>query len=666
MSATLSTIMGTKRAVSPADKAKFFASIAAGKTITEASRVAGIHVNTGSKWLTKAKAAEAEARAAKSKADRTNAWTGGVQSRDYASLMEAIDLPGAIAEDQLCEEAKRGLSDFDYFRRRYLGRVPSPWQVEAAVTLVELLESPEKEFVVLNVPPGAGKSTLFHDVAVWAICRNRRVRILIGSVTLPMAKQYSRRIRETLERVMPIEPDPVQVEKGLALNAEGCLSIDYGRFKPTDKGSLWKAEEFVVEQLDGNGLDNKEPTVRAYGIESEFIGHRADLCLFDDVSSPDNSRESVARDKLLERWDNVAEARCDPGGLLAVVGQRLGSGDLYAHCLAKVTYDDDIDDIYDGSDITNPEDLASVEPAKRQKYRHIIYKAYYEELDTGKESKRFNAPAYPNGPLLDPKRLPWKDLSFIRYSKPDVFRVVYQQEDLDLDSRLVDRTWLTGGKGLDGVLYPGCIDNERQHGYIPGVLSNPWISVVAVDPSPTMFWALVWIIYQPNTNLYYIVDIERRKLTAEELLGYNTTTGAYSGIMQDWQDRSHDLGYPISHWVVEINAAQRFLLAHDFVRKWQSKERVNIINHTTHRNKIDENLGVEALLPPLLRTGALRFPTMRGNWKTLAAVDELTSWHREKKNGTDIVMALWMAVLNLPNLTTIKAPPRQWRPSWLR
>jgi hypothetical protein len=92
---------------------------------------------------------------------------------------------------------------------------------------------------------------------------------------------------------------------------------------------------------------------------------------------------------------------------------------------------------------------------------------------------------------------------------------------------------------------------------------------------------------------------------------------------------------------------------------------VNVVPHTTARNKLDENLGVEALLPPLIRTGAMRFPSMRGNWKTLAAVDELCKWTRDKKNGTDIVMSLWMAVLNLPNLTTLKAPPRQWRPSWL-
>jgi hypothetical protein len=583
--------------------------------------------------------------------------------------MEAIELPSAIPYDQLNDDAVRGLDDFGFFREHYLGRVPSPWQVEAALKIIEWLESEEKEFVVINVPPGAGKSTLFHDVAVWAICRKRDVRIMIGSVSQNMAKLYSRRIRETLERPMPIEPDPMLVKKGLAQNAEGCLSIDYGRFRPTDKGALWRADEFVVEQIGGNGLDNKEPTVRAYGIEAEFIGHRADLCLFDDVASPDNARESVARDKLLERWDNVAEARVDPGGLLCVIGQRLSAGDLYAHCLNKISYDD-LDESYDGSDVTSPEQMEALEPLKSFKYKHIVYKAYYDELDMGTDEekralKRFDAAPYPDGPLLDPKRLPWKDLSFIRHSKPDIFRVVYQQENLDLDGYLIDRTWVYGGQGDDGVMYPGCIDEDRTHGQIPVGLAPPVLSVVSIDPSPTKFWALTWMLYQPELNLYHVIDIERCKLTAEELLGYNTSTGVYTGIMDEWQERSFRMGFPISHWIVEINAAQRFLLQHDFVRKWASRSMVNILPHTTSRNKLDEKLGVEALLPPLFRTGNIRLPSNRVTWKTMAAVQELTSWTTDKKNGTDIVMSLWMAVLNIPNLTMAKLPPRQWRPSWL-
>lgn len=655
--------MGTRRVVPARDVALFWQARNSGMSLAEAARVAGIHKNTASKWEAKQKAAITANEVAQLEEKIVgSARSGGARKQLQQDLLEASNLPPVIPDDRLCPEAKRGLEDFDFFRKYYLGRVPSPWQVDAAYKIVELLESDEKEHLVVNVAPGAGKSTLFHDVAVWCIVRNRGVRVLYGSISLALAKMYSRRIRETLERPVPIQPDPELVRKGLALNAEGCLSVDYGRFKPTDKGALWRAEEFIVEQQTQSGLDNKEPTVRAYGFDSEFIGHRADLVLFDDVASPENAKESTARDRLLERWDSMAEARVDPGGLIAVIGQRLSSKDLYAYCLSKETFED-LDEDYDGSDI---KDLADVkEPVRIKKYKHLVYKAYYEDLDTGPSSrKKFSSP-WPDGPLLDPYRLSWKDLSFIKHSTPNKFRVVYQQEDIDMSNTLIERVWATGGLGTDGVLYPGCIDDERPPGYLPEGLSHPLISVASVDPSPTQFWAIEWWIYQPETNLRYLIDIERRKLNAEELLGYDVASREYSGVMEEWQERSERMGVPISHWIVEINAAQRFLLAHDFVRRWQALNTVNVVPHTTSRNKLDESLGVEALLPPLWRSGSVRLPSMRGNWKTLALVDEMCSWTRDKKHGTDTVMAHWFAELHMPQLTEPTPPPRQWRPSWL-
>jgi hypothetical protein len=632
-------------------------------SLADAARVAGIHKNTATKWEAKQKAAiTANEVAQLEEKIAGSARSGGARKQLQQDLLEASNLPPVIPDDRLCPEAKRGLEDFDFFRKHYLGRVPSPWQVDAAYKIVKLLESEDKEHLVVNVAPGAGKSTLFHDVAVWCIVRNRGVRVLYGSISLALAKMYSRRIRETLERPVPIQPDPELVRKGLALNAEGCLSVDYGRFKPTDKGALWRAEEFIVEQHQQSGLDNKEPTVRAYGFDSEFIGHRADLVLFDDVASPENAKESTARDRLLERWDSMAEARVDPGGLIAVIGQRLGSSDLYAYCLSKETFED-TDEDYDGTDVKDQNDLK--EPVRIKKYKHLVYKAYYEDLDTGPTSrKKFSLP-WPEGPLLDPYRLSWQDLSFIKHSTPNKFRVVYQQEDIDMSNTLIDRVWATGGLGTDGVLYPGCIDNERPPGYLPEGLSHPLISIASVDPSPTQFWAIEWWIYQPETNLRYLIDIERRKLNAEELLGYDVASRSYSGVMEEWQERSERMGVPISHWIVEINAAQRFLLAHDFVRRWQALNTVNVIPHTTSRNKLDESLGVEALLPPLWRSGSVRLPSMRGNWKTLALVDEMCSWTRDKKHGTDTVMAHWFAELHMPQLTEPTPPPMQWRPSWL-
>lgn len=655
--------MGTKRAIPPADVARYWASRQAGMTQQEAARVAGIHINTATRWEQKAKRARAELEVAKIEERKGYASRGGVQREAvFGKVTDAVDLPPAIPADRLCEEAKRGLEDFDFFRRYYLGRVPSPWQVEAAYVIVEQLESEEKEFLVLNCPPGAGKSTLFHDVAVWCIVRNRAIRILIGSVSQSLAKMYSRRIRDTLQRPTALEPDPELIKKGLAVKADGCLSIDYGRFQPSDKGALWRAEEFIVEQDIPGNLDNKEPTVRAYGIDAEFIGHRADLCLFDDVANSENSKESSSRDKLIEKWDNTAEARVDPGGVLAVIGQRLSSSDLYAHCLSKFTYDEDWD-AYDGEDAT-PDDT-SKEPLKRNKYKHIVYKAYYEELDTGKESRSIKAKPYPEGPLLDPIRLSWKDLSVIKQSNPQMFKVVYQQEDMAEDSYLCNRTWLTGGIGPDGVLYPGCIDDTRLPGHIPPGLAPPIVSIISIDPSPTQFWGILWILYQPETNLYHVVDVKRTKLTAEALLGYSTATHEYSGLLEEMVNDAWNLGYPISHVIVEINAAQRFLLAHDFVKKWQALHQLNIVPHTTSRNKLDQNLGIEALIPPIVRSGSLRLPTMRGNWQTLALVDELTKWQRDKKSGTDLAMALWFATLHAQNLSGVKPPPRLWRPSWL-
>lgn len=638
-----------KRVILPEDRALFWQALTSGVTLREAARIGGISYNTALQWRAKAKSTKAEKEIADLEGTKPQGGHGAL-NRDNMIMR---DMPPVIPSGRLSPRAAQGLVDFDHFRRVYLGRVPSPWQVEAAYKIVEHLEHPDKQFMVLNVPPGAGKSTLFHDVAVWAIVRNRSIRVLIGSASQRLAKQYSDRIRHTLERTTPIRPHPDVVKRGLAVNAEGCLAQDYGRFKPTALGSLWRADEFIVDQLTGGGLDNKEPTVSAYGIDSEFIGHRADLCLFDDVANSKNSKESVSRDKLLETWDSVAEARCDPGGLLAVIGQRLGPLDLYAHCLSQITYEDiDEDDESDGS-------------VKTHKYHHVKYKAYYEDRDTGPKSLRRTAPAYPAGPLLEPYRVPWSDLAFNKTNKPDIFNTVYQQEDKLAGTYLIDRVWATGGMGEDGIMYPGCIDIGRKSGTIPRGLTPPIISIASVDPSPTQFWAVEWWLYQPETNLRYLVDLERCKLTAEELLGYDTGTREFSGIMERWQSRSFEMGYPISHWIVEINAAQRFLLAHDFVRKWQALQTVSIVPHTTSKNKLDETLGVEALLPPLWRTGQVRLPDMRGQWQTMAFVEEMATWSRGKKHGTDCVMSHWFAELHMPNIVPMKPPPRLWRPSWL-
>ena len=170
---------------------------------------------------------------------------------DSKAIYLRENLPDVIPAEKLKPEARRALDDFAYFRRRYFGRIASPWQEQAANQIKDLLDTPQKEYVVINCPPGAGKSTLFtHDIPAWLACRNRAIRCLIGSRTERQAKQYTNRLRTTFDRRTPMMSDSEKIAKGAALNAESTLVADFGRFKPLS-ADLWRSNEFVIAQPGG-------------------------------------------------------------------------------------------------------------------------------------------------------------------------------------------------------------------------------------------------------------------------------------------------------------------------------------------------------------------------------------------------------------------------------
>jgi len=101
--------------------------------------------------------------------------------------------------------ARRAVEDFGFFQRRYMGRIATPWQVMAATFVLRLLESPSKEFTVVNAPPGSGKTTLFtHDIPAWLTVRNRAIRGLVGSKTTTGATRYVQRLKRTFEATVPM------------------------------------------------------------------------------------------------------------------------------------------------------------------------------------------------------------------------------------------------------------------------------------------------------------------------------------------------------------------------------------------------------------------------------------------------------------------------------
>lgn len=554
----------------------------------------------------------------------------------------------------LSDEAAHALDCFACFRLRYFGHVSTPWQVDAANRMVELLESPDKEHVVVNVPPGAGKSTLFtHDVIAWIIARNRGARVLIGSRTERQAKQYVGRLKTTFERTQPPTASDDQKRKGLAQDAVATLTGDYGRFKPTNP-DVWRNEEFTVAQVNDIAGSDKERSVSAYGMDGGFLGGRYDLVIWDDLVDKRTLRTAEARETLITMWETEAETRLEPGGLLILQGQRMRSDDLYRYAL----------DLKAG----DPDDYES-EDARPNKYHHIIYKAHFEDECVGEHGK--DAPAWtPDGTggcLLDPQRLDWRTLKTIQANRAERYLVMYQQEDTDPANALVNPVWVSGGLDADGADCPGCWDRDRGAAELPkGISRACLVSVATADPSPTKYWSIQWWVYHPASEQRFLMDLIRQGMDAPDFLDWNYNEGAFTGVMEEWQRRSADLGLPITHWVVEANAAQRFILQYDHARRWQSQRSVQVIPHQTHRNKSDPDFGVQTLAPHW-RHGRVRLPGKQGNPGRLAAmklVDEVTKWPEGSTD--DCVMAQWFFEYQLPKIyrPQVKAPQFK-RPSWM-
>jgi hypothetical protein len=570
--------------------------------------------------------------------ERGDPGSGGLEA---AAILGINMVAGNLVAQPLSEDAKRALDDFVYFRLRYFGRKSTPWQERAAYEILRLVESDDREYVVMNEPPGSGKSTLFtHDIPCWLIARDRTIRIQIGSRTERQGRMYVGRIKKSLERDAPLRADADSLARGIAFDAVACLQDDFGAFKPEGRTDLWRAEALVARQLDGVSLDDKEPTVSAWGQDSGFLGGRFDLVIWDDLVDRKNTKSAESKDSLREWWDSEAETRLEPGGLLLLQGQRIQHDDLYRYCLDKKTLDE------------------------KPKYRHIIFKAHDEDLCTGNHD---NLKAWPEGCLLDPHRLPWKHLETLKHNNPRSFAIMYQQEDGDVVGGLVDSMWITGGIDSDGYPAPGCLDKQRSFLDPPANLlnGNGW-SFITVDPSPTEWWGVIWWLYDPNSGNRYIIDLHKRRLNPEQFLSIDLDTMAYSGLMQELWEESNDLQIPVSHVIVEVNAAQRWLLSQPHVQRWSAATGVAFVPHTTSVNKADPKYGLESI-GDLFRQGRIRIPwgDLQSRNRCQHLIDEATRY--PDHDTTDLIMSTWFGKLGVENLYTPRKDGmyRMERPSWL-
>ena len=567
--------------------------------------------------------------AKKAKISRSSAYRFERGDQGSGGLVAAAELGvstvgGVLVEQPLSVEARRALDDFAFFRLRYFGRQSTPWQERAAYEVLRRLESPDREYVVMNEPPGAGKSTLFtHDIPCWLITRDRTVRIQVGSRTERQARMYVGRIKKSLERDAPLRANADDLALGRAFDAVATLQDDFTAFKPDGRSDMWRAESLVVRQLDGTALDDKEPTCSAWGQDSGFLGGRFDVVVWDDLVDRKNVKTQESKDNIREWWDSEAETRLEPGGVLLLQGQRIANTDLYRYCLDKKNLDES------------------------NKYSHVVYKAHDDALCT--EDHGPDAKPWPEGCLLDPYRIPYKMLEQVKFQNPRAFALLYQQEEGTDVGGLILPEWIDGGVDGDGYPAPGCTDRERDAGEVPPhLIDREHWSFVTVDPSPTEFWAVMWWVYDPNTDRRYLINMWRQRMNPEDFLSLDLDTHEFSGLMCDIREMSGKAGVPVSHVIVEVNAAQRWLLSQPHVQRWIELTGVTFVPHTTSINKRDPKFGFESI-GDLFRQGFVRMPystpTARMNMQYL--ITEAIQY--PDGDTDDTLMATWFMKLAIEN-----------------
>ncbi len=132
----------------------------------------------------------------------------------------------------------------------FLARRDVYWRQQAALRLVEMLgDRDRRSYAVLTAPPGAGKSSLASDLAIWLICGGglgpdgrgdpalgRSVRIMIGSAIMKTAIHSAARIAAILANPRPF------LDRESQQRAERSLVQSFGRFVPTpEEPGVWQS-----------------------------------------------------------------------------------------------------------------------------------------------------------------------------------------------------------------------------------------------------------------------------------------------------------------------------------------------------------------------------------------------------------------------------------------
>ena len=463
-----------------------------------------------------------------------------------------------------------------------------------------IYEPGDPDLIIINTPPEHAKSTTITvNYALYQICRNPNIRILVVSKTQAMAQKFLLSIKNRLTH-------PRYQDLHLAFGPPG------GFEKNSDS---WK-QDLIYLSSEARNSGEKDPTVQAIGIRGHIYGARADLVIMDDCVDHTNAHEY---EKQIDWIQSEVMSRIDnDGGKLLVVGTRLRPKDLYSELRDPMRYPDE----------TSP-------------WTYFAQPAVLEFSDDHKDWKTLWAKT--NMPPVSGKGVPDENGLYVKWDgealfkkrsrmSPNLWAMVYQQQQVHEDA-------VFPGDSVKGV-----INGARNIGIIPKNKAgnrpegmDGLVVVAGLDPAMAGYTACVCLAIDINNQKRYLLDVSNVQ---------GMKPDAIREVIKDWTDK-----YGISEWRVEKNAFQAMLTQDREVREYLTARGATLKEHHTGNNKWDTDFGV-ASLTSLFHghedgTNLIEFPSTHMSEGLKALIEQLVTWYPDapKSQKTDCVMAFWFAEL---------------------
>lgn len=484
---------------------------------------------------------------------------------------------------------------FAEFVERYAGFTLAEHQLRIEAALMD----PLAKIVMILGHPESGKSTL---VSLWYVlfnlARNVDSRTALVTKNSTKAQDLLTRIKRYL------------TEEALYDDAPRNLIEDFNGWKPLHGDLEWSQEQiFTRHRLSGE----RDASVQALGLSKLIYGSRLDYLILDDALVQDNQISEVTRDRIDNWFDSEARSRAQRGQTI-VNGTRLLPQDLYGQW--KKAWSENR--LFKGVYI----------PAILNEYTDDEAPSWpeYWTLDGYDEYMEINGEDVVVG-----YQMGLRDIRETIVAKnPDRWRLVYQQEDVEVGSNIftpahVDAAFELGAARRLGQVFP----HERV--------------ILGVDPATTGRAAALVLAVDPTTRVRTVVDI-----FVGSGLG---ATGVRQELLYQFWEKYKAKGNSIATTVVETNFVKTLLGDESLMQRARAAGTQIVDHHTSgsgKRGKWDEEYGI-ASLAALFGGGLMAFANAGADDRARLQplVDDMLVFPWSEVQ--DTVIALWVACLEAAN-----------------